>query len=95
MLKKIRPPGGTFQHFQTYIKKQVLYKDESILLGLIFDCPLAITNNPTCPFNMIRSLVVQDRIRVISNMSGEERQRLLNLHLDCFEERVETNFSQL
>ena len=63
-----------------------MYKNNSLLYGLVFECPL-INELDSCPFKNIRTKPIRERWYFINNMTEPEKEKILNYHEKCFDNR--------
>jgi hypothetical protein len=63
-----------------------MYRRETLLYGLIFECPLK-KESDDCPLKEIRTLPIRERVTFINNLSDTEKREILNSHEICIEKR--------
>jgi len=63
-----------------------MYRKDTLLFGLIFECPLK-NELSVCPLNEIRTLPIRERIIFVNNLSDTEKRKILNSHEICIEKR--------
>jgi hypothetical protein len=68
------------------IYKISMYRRETLLYGLIFECPLK-KELDDCPLKEIRTLPIRERITFIKKLSDTEKRKILNSHEICIEKR--------
>lgn len=61
-------------------------KSKTRTMGLIFDCPMP-PHLESCPFREIRKLPIEERVKIINNMTEQQINDILGIHDKCLSER--------